>query len=72
MVEDQNGNWWLVCLGIRPLGAMLHNLGRETFLAPVTWDENGWPVVGYDGTIELEMDAPILGKILPVKKCMAR
>jgi hypothetical protein len=46
---------------------MLHNLGRETFLAPVTWDENGWPVVGYDGTIELEMDAPILGKILPVK-----
>lgn len=64
LVDDANGNWWLVFLGIRRFShALLHNLGRETFLAPVTWDENGWPVVGYngDGTVELVMDAPLPG-----------
>lgn len=63
LLEDENGNWWLVFLGIRRFShALLHNLGRETFLAPVKW-ENGWPVVGYNGngTIELVMDAPLPG-----------
>lgn len=46
LVEDQNGNWWMVCLGTRCLhGAyaplMQHHLGRETFLAPVMWDKDG-------------------------------
>lgn len=64
LVEDKNGNWWLVFLGIRRFShALLHNLGRETFLAPVTWNDEGWPVVGYNGngTIELETDAPLPG-----------
>jgi alpha-N-arabinofuranosidase len=57
--EDHRGKWWMVCLGIRPLGwTMLHNLGRETFLAPVTW-QDGWPVVGNNGTLELTMEAPL-------------
>ena len=63
LIEDANGNWWLVFLGIRRFShALLHNLGRETFLAPVKW-EDGWPVVGYNGngTIELVMDAPLPG-----------
>ena len=63
---DQNGNWWLVCLGIRPSctpqrGLKLHHLGRETFLSPVKWDEEGWPVVGNDGRIALEMEGPLPG-----------
>ncbi len=61
LVEDQNGNWWMVFLGIRRFShALLHNLGRETFLAPIRW-EDGWPVVGYNGngTIELYMDVPV-------------
>lgn len=50
LTEDPNGNWWLVSLGVRPLSVngssvMLHNLGRETFLTPLSWDEQGWPVV---------------------------
>ena len=62
IVEDQNGNWWLVCLGIRPIPrAKLHHLGRETFLSPMTWDENGWPVVGENGRIALEMDGALPG-----------
>lgn len=62
LVEDQNGNWWMVFLGIRRFcHTLLHNLGRETFLAPVTWDAAGWPVVGHNGngTVELVMEAPL-------------
>lgn len=33
-----------------------HNqLGRETFLAPVTWDADGWPVVNNGSPITFEM-----------------
>lgn len=60
LVEDADGNWWLVCLGIRPLSAsLLHNLGRETFLAPVKWSSDGWPIVGDNGRIALEMEAEL-------------
>ena len=59
MFWDKDGNCWMVCLGIRPLPrCQLHNLGRETFLTPVEW-ENGWPIVGNNGTIELEMSGPL-------------
>ena len=62
IVEDQNGNWWLVCLGIRPLPhLMLHNLGRESLLAPLTWREDGWPTVGNNRLIDAEMDGPLPG-----------
>jgi alpha-N-arabinofuranosidase len=44
MLETQNGDWWMVMLGIRPYGGFHYNLGRETFLTPVAW-EDGWPVV---------------------------
>lgn len=50
----------MVCLGIRPLpGLLLHPLGRETFLAPVEWDEEGWPVVNGGATLEFAMEAPL-------------
>lgn len=66
MIEDHNGNWWMVCLAVRPCQekkdrVLLHNLGRETYLAPVVWTEDGWPVVGDMGLISLEMDAPLPG-----------
>lgn len=42
--EDQNGHWWAVCLGIRTISyPFRHNLGRETMLIPMIWDEDGWP-----------------------------
>lgn len=59
LIETPDG-WWLVCLGIRPKGGNYHHLGRETFLAPVTWNADGWPKVGTDGTITEEMKAPNL------------
>jgi xylan 1,4-beta-xylosidase len=39
-----DGSWWSVFLGTRPYEGPLTNLGRETFLLPVTW-EDGWPQV---------------------------
>ncbi len=59
LVETPDG-WWLVCLGIRPQGGKFHHLGRETFLAPVTWSEDGWPVVNGNSTLETNMTAPRL------------
>ncbi len=61
LVNTPDG-WWLVCLGVRPQppGARFHHIGRETFLAPVVFDSNGWPVVNQNGSIELEMTAPKL------------
>ncbi|GAA1808325.1 glycoside hydrolase family 43 protein [Nesterenkonia flava] len=43
LVEAPDGSWWAVALGMRPYGGYHYNLGRETFLVPVTW-EDGWPV----------------------------
>jgi beta-xylosidase len=47
LVQAADGSWWLVFLGVRVRGGTPghHVLGRETFLAPVTWHD-GWPVVG--------------------------
>ncbi|UWE10958.1 glycoside hydrolase family 43 protein [Actinacidiphila bryophytorum] len=47
LVQAPDGSWWMVLLGVRPRGGTpgWHVLGRETFLAPVTWAD-GWPVVG--------------------------
>ena len=60
LVTDADGNWWLVCLGVRPQGGFpgWHHLGRETFLAPVRWEE-GWPVVE-GGALPAEIDAAAL------------
>lgn len=60
LVEDQNGNWWAVCLGIRPISyPFRHNLGRETFLIPMTWDNDGWPRFG-DGHLYESIETPFL------------
>lgn len=52
LFTDANGNWWAVCLGNRPLSyPFRHNMGRETMLVPVEW-ENDWPVCGTNGHVE--------------------
>lgn len=60
LVEAPDGSWWMVCLAFRPQTGSHHLLGRETFLAPVRWDKNAWPVVNGDGTIALHMDVSTL------------
>jgi alpha-N-arabinofuranosidase len=49
-VETASGDWWAVFLGCRPYPPFeenYYNNGRETFLAPVRW-QNGWPVINPD------------------------
>lgn len=61
LIEAHNGSWWLVFLGIRPnVPPCYHHLGRETFLAPVSWTNDDWPIVGHDGRVFLEMDTDCL------------
>lgn len=48
LVQTQNGEWWAIFLATRPYDTQDHyNIGRETFLAPVTW-KDGWPVINAD------------------------
>jgi xylan 1,4-beta-xylosidase len=61
LVEAHDGTWWLVCLAIRTGKTWFpktHHLGRETFLAPVHWDAEGWPVVNGTGTLDLQVPGP--------------
>lgn len=58
LVETPDG-WWVVFLGIRPQGGKTHHLGRETFLAPVTWT-NGWPLINGGQPIPSVLPAPKL------------
>lgn len=69
LVRVADGTWWLIFLGIRQQGDHpgWHHLGRETFLAPVGW-QDGWPVVNGGDPIEIGMDVDSLsGETLPVK-----
>ncbi|MDX5984376.1 glycoside hydrolase family 43 protein [Sphingomonas echinoides] len=48
-VQTQNGDWWATFLATRPYKDGLYNIGRETFLLPVTW-RDGWPQILPAGT----------------------
>ncbi|MGO4548009.1 glycoside hydrolase family 43 protein [Paenibacillus sp. 2TAB23] len=52
LVQDNEGNWWMLHLGFRQSGQWLtyHHLGREVFLTPVTFNEDGWFTAGHNGT----------------------
>ena len=60
LVEDQNGNWWMVHLGIRIARKYMSHLGRETFLTPVEWDDNGWPIVNHGKSVSIISEGPCL------------
>ncbi len=59
LIEGPDGGWWAVFLGVR-LGENGYGvLGRETYLAPVHWTADGWPVIdNNEGTVQLEMKVP--------------
>ncbi len=59
LVEAPDGSWWAVFLGVRPRNGK-SVMWRETFLAPVSWTQDGWPVVNGDHHVSLEMPAPKL------------
>lgn len=75
LVQTQNGEWWMILLASRPYshpndksGIRHSNLGRETFLVPITWEDD-WPVVNEGkGIVELEGIAPDLPEFYVVPK----
>jgi alpha-N-arabinofuranosidase len=46
----------MVCLAFRPQDGYFHHLGRETLLAPLRWDGQGWPVINEGKPIDLDMN----------------
>jgi len=57
LVCTQDGEWYAVLLAVRPYGGYYYNLGRETFLVPVSWEEAG-PVFS-PGTGRVEESYPL-------------
>jgi alpha-N-arabinofuranosidase len=69
LVQAPDGSWWSVMLAMRTYGGYHYNLGRETWLAPVTW-EDGWPVFA-PGTARLAdtVDLPWASAGEPLGEC---
>ena len=73
MVDDVNGNWWLV---YHAYEKDRYPLGRQTLLDPVAWTDDGWPTLarvphplppGDDGiqggmTLSDDFSSPTLGR----------
>lgn len=45
LIQAAEGDWWAVFLACRPINNRFENLGRETFLMPVKWSEDGFPYI---------------------------
>lgn len=59
LVKTPEGDWWGVFLACRPVAQDKENLGRETFMLPVRWTEDGWPYfLDKDETVPLVVDKP--------------
>ena len=54
LIQDKNKEWHILCLGFRQQHIWMpyHHLGREVFLVPVSFCEDGWFKAGYDGTCD--------------------
>jgi xylan 1,4-beta-xylosidase len=64
-IELNDGAWWAVFLATRPYRGNQYNLGRETFLLPVTWQDD-WPVILRRGErVPLILDRPNLPRDTP-------
>ncbi|MCC6498332.1 MAG: family 43 glycosylhydrolase, partial [Propionibacteriaceae bacterium] len=61
LVQAADGSWWAVLLAMRTYGGYHYNLGRETFLVPVVW-EDGWPVFAPgEGRVPARVEVPFAG-----------
>lgn len=58
LICDKNGNWHILCLGFRQIHIWqpYHHLGREVFLTPVYFNEDGWFTAGKNGTTDAEYE----------------
>ncbi len=58
LVELPDGSWYAVFLASRLIAGACKNLGRETFICPVTWEKD-WPMFSAEtGKVEWSYPAP--------------
>lgn len=60
LVELANGSWWFLCFKSSGF------LGRITYLMPVTWGTNDWPVFGDHGHSVDQWKKPYVGRGSPI------
>ncbi|MDD4515946.1 glycoside hydrolase family 43 protein [Massilibacteroides sp.] len=48
LIQTKEGDWWAVFLACRPIDNDFENLGRETFIMPVRWSDDGFPYMTKD------------------------
>ena len=58
LVEDNNGNVWMVHLAFRQIDRWMpfHITGREVYLVPVTFSKDGWFEAGINGITPTEIE----------------
>ncbi|WP_052025090.1 glycoside hydrolase family 43 protein [Asticcacaulis sp. AC466] len=58
-VTTPSGDWWAVFLAARAYAPGVYNIGRETYLLPVKWSDDGWPTLLDHGTaVPFAVDKP--------------
>ncbi|KAH9874842.1 hypothetical protein J1614_004329 [Plenodomus biglobosus] len=71
LVEDVHGQWWALCLGVRPRreGTQWRTsvFGRESLLLPVRW-ENDWPIFNEGRPVTLKMKGPKMYEVQENKR----
>jgi alpha-N-arabinofuranosidase len=66
LVVGPDGNWWSVFLGCRPFAGKYWTTGRETFLLPVAWTDDGWPQILPHGVrVPYVATAPKVERVAP-------
>ena len=67
LLQTQNGEWYSVFLGCQPYQGNFFNTGRQTFMLPVSWTDDGWPVILPPKTsVPLTVKKPNLPADVPV------
>ncbi|MCH5325502.1 MAG: glycoside hydrolase family 43 protein [Eubacterium sp.] len=69
LIQDKNGDWHILSLGFRQIHMWMtfHTLGREVFLTPVKFTDDGWIKAGVDGTTDesYEIKGDFVQNVLP-------
>ena len=66
LVIGPDGNWWSIFLACRPYAPDRWATGRETFLLPVKWTEDGWPQILPPGErVPYVVKGPVVERVAP-------
>ncbi len=68
LIQSASGEWFIIHLAFRQIGQyeMYHHLGREVYMVPVHFDDDGWFTCGNDGTTEFEYDIDAASPQAPI------